>query len=77
MADKKLFYLYKRKSIYYTQLKNPRTGKPLSARSTGQSNREKAEYIARKSIFEGLPEVTENPQAPDDAYTVDKALNTR
>ena len=75
MAGKKLFYLYRRKNIYYVQLKNPRTGKPLPARSTGQSNKEKAEYIARKWVFEGLPESTDQLQTQDNIHAVDEALS--
>ena len=48
------FYLFQRGSIWYIKLKNPKTGKPLPAKSSGTSDKEHARYIAQQWIFDGV-----------------------
>jgi len=48
------FYLFQRGSIWYIQLKNPKTGKPLPAKSSGTIDKNKAEFIAGKWLYEGV-----------------------
>ncbi len=69
------FYLFKRGQVWYIQLKNPKTGKPLSARSSGTTDKAEAEYIAGKWLFEGLPAAeTLNTRPTQEVFTIDEIL---
>ncbi len=54
--NKKLFYTEKRGQIFYVVFKNPETGKKLTAKSTGKTNRQEAELQAYKWLSEGVPD---------------------
>ena len=70
------FYLFKRKRIWYIRLINPSTGKPISAKSSGTEDREKAEFIAQQWIYEGVPEGnTNDPRTAKEIFTIDEILN--
>ncbi|MBI9103066.1 MAG: hypothetical protein JEY99_11670 [Spirochaetales bacterium] len=76
----KKFYLYTRKSknnkIFYVQLLNPRTGKLMPGKSTGQTNREEAAYISMKWLKEGIPDgKTKTARKVEETFSVDELLN--
>ena len=50
--------MYRRKSqgSYYVKYRNPITGEIGSNKSTGESDREKASYVAQRWLYEGIPE---------------------
>ena len=70
------FYLYKRGKNYYCQLKNPQTGNLLPAKSTGTSDREKAEFIAQKWLYEGFPSSGGESVPASHVFTVDQVLSS-
>ncbi|MDA3941787.1 MAG: tyrosine-type recombinase/integrase [Spirochaetia bacterium] len=69
------FYLFKRGHIWYIQLKNPKTGKPLPAKSSGTTDKNQAEFIAGKWLYEGIPAgQTEDPRNNKEIFTIDEIL---
>ena len=71
----KLFYIEKRNSVYYVRYKNPKTGKRLSGKSTGKTNRHEAELIAYKWLTEGIPDSTaEGTKKINELFDVDTFL---
>jgi hypothetical protein len=58
------FSLYKRGRIWYAQLSNPATGKCLSVRPTGESDRRAAEHVADDWARDGLPALDGNTRRP-------------
>ena len=69
------FYLFKRGHIWYIQLKNPKTGKPLPAKSSGTNDKNEAEFIAGKWLYEGIPTVqTKDPRTNKEIFTLDEIL---
>ena len=52
----RLFYLEKRNNVYCVSFKNPRTGKKLTAKSTGKTNKGEAALVAMKWLSVGIPE---------------------
>ncbi|MBI9105018.1 MAG: tyrosine-type recombinase/integrase [Spirochaetales bacterium] len=50
------FYLFKRGNIFYVQFKNPKTRKLTTAKSTGERDRDRANYIVQKWLDEGFPD---------------------
>ncbi len=56
-------------------LKNPKTGKKISAKSSGTRDRTKTEYLAHKWLFEGIPnEKTCDPRNPEEIFKFDELL---
>jgi hypothetical protein len=49
------FSLHRRGQIYYAQLRNPHTGKFTTAKSTGATDRDLAEEVAIRWLYEGIP----------------------
>jgi len=49
--------MYRRSGIYYVQLKNGRTGKYMSARSTGKTNKQDALLVVAEWLRTGIPAV--------------------
>ncbi|MBN2625225.1 MAG: hypothetical protein JXA95_01060 [Spirochaetales bacterium] len=75
---KRRFYFYNRgvNKTWYVAILNPETGERLPARSTGTSDREKAEYLANKWYYEGVPEEkTADPRSVKELCSVDKILS--
>ncbi len=74
------FYIYLRKSkkkkVFYVQFLNPKTGKPMSGKSTGQTDRENAVYIAKKWLKEGIPSgKTKNKRCTREIFKTDELIN--
>ncbi len=66
------FYLYRRnpRGPYYVKFRNPLTGEIGSYKSTGESDRDRASYIAQKWLYEGMPEGrTQKPKNPGEYFT--------
>ncbi len=52
------YYLHKRNGIYYAELIDPETGMKLSARSTGEQNKEDALLVVSDWLKNGMPAFT-------------------
>ena len=50
------FSLYRRGKVYYCQFYNPKTGKYISGRSTGQTNRNAATLVVYEWERNGVPD---------------------
>ena len=71
----RLFYLEKRKKIYYVRFKNPLTGERMSGKSTGESDYDKAYFIASKWYHDGIPdEKTGKAVAISEFFTFDDLI---
>ena len=60
--SRKLFYLSKHKDIWYARIIDQKTGKELSARSTGQTNRDLAVMTVSSWLANGIPETKNTPK---------------
>ena len=70
--NRRSFYLYRRnsKGPYYEKFRNPLTGEIGSYKSTGETDRDKASYIAQKWLYEGIPDGrTQKPRDPGEYFT--------
>jgi integrase len=73
------FCIYKRRdqAVYYTQIKNPETGKYLPARSTGVSDKSEAYLVVSDWIQNGIPENkhTDKRTPLQEIFTLDTIVN--
>jgi integrase len=54
-AMRRKFYMHKRKGVYYACLVNQETGLPMTARSTGEKDRDAALIVVSDWLRDGLP----------------------
>ena len=67
------FYLFRRGKYYHVQIINPETGLPMTAKSTGKTDRDEATYIAMSWIKNGIPQGrTKTSRKPEEAYSIDE-----
>jgi len=71
------FSLFKRNGIYYIRLYNTKTGKYLTAKSSGKTDRDEAAVVAVDWLKNGIPEkVAETSRKADDVMTLDAAITS-
>ncbi|NBK22328.1 MAG: integrase [Spirochaetia bacterium] len=74
--SRKPFYLSRHGDIWYARIVDQKTGKQLSAISTGQSDRDLAVMTVSRWFVEGLPKIKTKPQRPvSEAITVNRLFN--
>jgi integrase len=69
------FSLFRRGSIWYVQFYNPQTQKYLSARSTGETNRNAALLIVAQWLRDGLPDPSRGHRPLQELLDLDVALS--
>jgi len=68
--------MYRRNGIYYAQIKNEQTGKYLSGRSTGKTNKQDAVIVVAGWLRDGIPEPGEPTRKSTHTVTaIDTVLN--
>lgn len=71
------FYLHKRDEIYYAELVDPKTGKKLTAKSTGKESRDDAVIVVNDWLRDGVPDGrSRKPRKAAEAFTVSTLLDS-
>lgn len=69
------YNLYKRGNLWYARLYNPLTKKYFTAKSTGKTDRQAAEYIALGWVLNGWPEGKERvPRKSETLFSIDELI---
>ncbi len=69
------FYLHPRKSVWYCELVDPKTGQKLSARSTKCRDRDSAVAVAARWLVEGVPSKHTPGRSVETLFTLDSILD--
>ena len=69
------FSLHRRRGIWYVQFYNPHTHRYLTARSTGESNRNAALLKVANWMRDGLPDPSRGSRRPQELVDLDLAIS--
>ena len=70
------FYFHRRGKFLYAEIVNPETGRRLSARSTGCTDRDEAVIVVNRWLTEGIPDKTKKPKSAPHVFNVEALLQT-
>ena len=75
-AMRRKFYMHKRGGVFYACLVNQETGLSMSARSTGESDRDAALIVVSGWLRDGLPEKNGERRKVEAAFDLDSILRS-